>query len=304
MDTTPAPSLQGDRYSDNPAGRLLSLLTQVRSAEGRSQAAQVWADAIGLELPADEDQLNESGLFLRRSASTIRKRLDAGMVSAPSGALDNFDEIERTLENFERVDVINIALFLLPLSKAGFESLSQCADVLHAYDPEPVIPDDNVSQLLIRVRETIDEVQDSDMDPRLKEWLLERLADVEKALRLYKVSGFPAVERAFLDLVGGLHLRPSFVERIATSPRAQGIALLVALFSGIIQSATSSAALYVAIESRAQPPAITSPRHPGTTPTPSVPGSTISSPRTASSSVQHPSDSDDDGSPDAGRRRD
>lgn len=82
--------------------------------------------------------------------------------------------------------------------------LEMTADVLRRRRPEPTIPDEGLVELVDLVRELIDAVlADPDLPPAAKQFLLERLRDVEIALLRFRVTGYAGVEAAVDALTGG-----------------------------------------------------------------------------------------------------
>jgi hypothetical protein len=109
--------------------------------------------------------------------------------------------------------------------------LETASALLSQVRPEPVIVESDVASLLEQVRALLDQVVAADgLDDGAREWIANRLQEIEDALSGIGITGCSGVERALNATIGGLRRHPTMLERLRASPVIHGIVgLLVAL---------------------------------------------------------------------------
>lgn len=221
----------GVAHADNPAGRLAEAFERARSVPQNESAAKGWATAFGLRYPEDVGELLMRAAELLSLAAEARRRVEAFEDEDPDVLLEHFGEVEGTLANFQAVVSMAMQQFLDQLKPTGVHSLKLCSSLLHRRDAEPVLAEDVAADLLSRVHDLIREVLAADdLDRETKAWIVERLAEVERALRDLNIRGHRGVEESVDRLVGGLRRRPYLLQRLGESKVATAVvATLTAL---------------------------------------------------------------------------
>jgi hypothetical protein len=240
-------------HADNPAGRLAQALERARSLPRQDEsAAKGWSTVFGLAYPEDVGELLMHAAELVALASATRRRVEAFEDEDPEVLLEHFGEVERTLSNFQTV--VNLAMnqFLDPLKPTGAHSLKLCSSLLHRRSPEPVLSEDVAADLLDRVHALISEVLAADdLDRETKAWIVERLSEVERALRDVEIRGHRGVEESVDRLVGGLRRKPHLLQRLAGSKVAKAV---VATVMALDVALNSAANLHELTQGEAAPP--------------------------------------------------
>jgi hypothetical protein len=239
-------------YADNPAGRLSQALERARKVTQNESAAKGWSTVFGLDYPDDIGELLVHAAELIALASDTRRRVEAFEDEDPEVLLAHFGEVERTLSNFQSVANLAMKQFLDPLQPTGAYSLRLCSSLLHRRSPEPVLSEDVAGDLLGRVHALISEVLAADdLDRETKAWIVERLSEVERALRDVEIRGHRGVEEAVDRLVGGLRRKPHLLLRLSGSKVAKAV---VALVMALDIALNSAANLHELTQGEAAPP--------------------------------------------------
>ncbi len=240
-------------HSDNPAGRLAQVLERARALPRQDEsAAKGWSEVFGLEYPKDFGDLLTHGAELVALASATRRRVEAFEDEDPEVLLEHFDEVERTLSNFQAVVSMAMQQFLDPLKPTGAHSLKLCSSLLHRRSPEPVLSEEVAADLLARVHVLISEVLAvDDLDRETKAWIVERLSEVERALRDVEIRGHRGVEESVDRLVGGLRRKPHLLQRLSGSKVATAV---VATLTALDIALNSAANLHELMEGKSAAP--------------------------------------------------
>ncbi len=175
-------------------------------------------------LPGGRRGVADAPAELVSLATETRRQVEAFEDEDPEVLLEHFGEVERTLANFQAVGQVPMASFLEPLKTTGEHSLKLCSSLLHRRAPEPMLEEDVVGDLLTRVHDLISDVLAADdLDRETRAWVVERLSEVERALRDVATRGHRGVEESVDRLVGGLRRKPYLLQRLATSKVAHGV---------------------------------------------------------------------------------
>src|SRR4051812_2133970 len=160
-------------YLDNPAGRLYSLYEEVNKVASNQPALDTWAKIFGLErndtyelMRCATEMMNQ----YNQTCSAIRELDD----DDPELLLLHFGQIRTSLAAFR--SVANTAISAFQLSGEAMYGLRSCSSVLHRRQPEQVIDEVQVKELIVAVRELLDEVLASEeIDQQTKRYIRDRL---------------------------------------------------------------------------------------------------------------------------------
>jgi hypothetical protein len=230
-------------YQDyNPAARLHTVMDEayVHRSEGQS-AATVWAQILSIQWPESQTEMLRAGadlqvlsLEVRTKVTGLREKVNVDLV------MRHFDQVERALGQWAQITQLNMQQFMAPFEGTGLYCLEVCADALKTHATEPGLEPESLTLLTEKVRDLSHEVSEAtDLDHETKNWITERLADIERALSTYKVTGTRGLERAADELLGGLHRRPGLVARLGRGDTAKGIAFLLLLIQTTLQGAST-----------------------------------------------------------------
>lgn len=214
--------------SDNPAGRLSALLQRARQQNGHAKIRTVWADV--LDVPDDDESL-----LLRRLA---------GLLELPEqvrAAVHDLPDLKEDL-HLRPLPAIEAALGKLNLDAQWRESSAYLTDdvmvglewldhALSTHD-DTTIDHDAAEDIRGQVVDLIQDVLDADLDPHLKQFLLQHLRVLDHALQDYRVVGREAIRRAVEGALGGLMLLSVEGRPVEKSPVTER-------FWGVISRATT-----------------------------------------------------------------
>ena len=188
--------------SRNPVGRLhavLSAFPQTTTTIGQWLASYFEVEdstpAVQMELYADLAHLVVASL----------KTVDE---------IPGFEDDDRQ-EFREHINVVANAIAQFNPQRLSYEFKAQIPDStmtgLRMYSrfltnsmPENIMESNAIDDLLLQTQEIFDSLLGADLNPELKAILLEHLSSIERALRLYSLSGSVGLRRAADGLAGGV----------------------------------------------------------------------------------------------------
>lgn len=230
-------------YGDNPAQRLLDLLTAAKQ-HAASTPRKGWAFVF--EVP--EEDLGE---ILRRGAMTVdlavqtREQVESHTDDDPGLILQNFGGVEATVRQFQNLGGLpQMANFLQHYTDLADYSLRHAASLLHRRQHEPVLSDPAQDDLTEKTRNLIDAIGNAeDLDPEVKLWAIGLLQQIEGALLRLRVTGTAGLDQAADRLVGGLVRRPSRLAGLMSNPVWTGVMGLITALNLAVGTATEWKAL-------------------------------------------------------------
>lgn len=226
-----AVACSGDHVAGPGGTTPRAALQRAREVPQNRSAAAGWAEVFGIRYSEDVGRLLTDGAALWGLAADTRRKIEALSDDDPGVVLEHFSEVEQTLANFQGTAGVTMESFLAPLRPTGEQSLKLCSSLLRRRWREPVLNEEAVKDLLMQLRALLADIEEaSDLDLRLRAWLIDRLREVEQALVDVRLRGYSGVEAATDRLVGGLLRQPHRSEAVKKSRIATGfVALLTAL---------------------------------------------------------------------------
>jgi hypothetical protein len=188
-------------YYDNPAGRLHALLIRLIDQPPNGAILGAWANV--LEVDRQDVVLHIGGVAdLVRQIQAAVDELDDEVLSAPVARLRG----AWAKPIFPSEHAFNTALGKVLPSTEALESLALVAAQLHLRAPEGKVPDDEaLANLKKQVRDLVDAVREADdLSDDVKQAIVGRLIDVEKAMEHVHVGGPDAVRRAMEAVMGAM----------------------------------------------------------------------------------------------------
>jgi hypothetical protein len=214
-----------DPSLNNPAGRLYSLLVQLREFRGNA-IQQAWASTLGVD-PADVTRhMSEVARLvweLDRVLSTPgMERAAAPINRYKAQLLEAAFPISTSFGN-------DVAAIIPP--DEAYDALGLLADYLATAAPEGPIPSDEEQRdLLEKLQGLIDEVAAEDLPDSVMRLVLNRLRGVQEALENIRTGGPGAVQRATEALLGAAFASSVMNEKAGKS---KAMARVIAVVGGI-----------------------------------------------------------------------
>jgi hypothetical protein len=232
--------------ANNPAGRLLDLLNQANGVRLES-VRQVWCAVFGIDT-------NDTPSLLRRLA-TLRELPEQAAAAVRS--LPNEDH-EHLLTWRSRVEGVlhgatshvdgNWRAAARALDEVAMYSLDSCARKLARVRPEAVLPEGTVAELHRSIRDLLAAILKADLEPQVRDFLLEQLRAADEALQEYRIRGVRGLREALDRMAGRAWSQHDVARRAAQTDEGKRVGTALIGFAKavgeIIQTAAAAATLY------------------------------------------------------------
>lgn len=180
----------------NPAKRLFALMEKLSSTNSGTTMAQAWAVVLGLDpetADADPHNVYNKLNLIRQEVDLIERLMRETHFS--DGLYKPY--LDRTRKV---VTISNISgqwgNFAPHLNGETFLALRYCGEILA---PEPALSPQELQAVLDKVRDLRSEIENLDLSPAIKSFLLSQLEIIETGIRDYPLRGGAAIKKAFQD---------------------------------------------------------------------------------------------------------
>jgi len=176
-----------DYLSNNPAGRLYQILSEVTKQRNENEPMQrVWARIFGLE------ESNAEGIFrayveLLRLLKTAREAVEQLPDIDPNLYVKPFEQLERAFT--VRSITTNLRSFKQHLTEGTMTALQFCAHALGKVSDETEVPQATLRKLREQVEALISEVLSAELQYEIRVFLVERLEEIRRAIIYYRING-------------------------------------------------------------------------------------------------------------------
>ena len=192
--------MPGDPPLNNPAGRLYSVLGVLRSMPDQP-ISQVWKHILG----APGEQLGETIGAVARLVPQIDAAVQVPGRERQAALVSQYRQ-EWLTASFPLATPFNDAVRTILPSDAAYLALGGIADYLAVTAPDGVVPDNQQQEALLELLQaTIEAVtDDNDLPREVAHLILQRLSEVEAALRHVEIGGPLSVKHATEALMGAV----------------------------------------------------------------------------------------------------
>lgn len=215
---------------NNPAGRLLYWLEAANNLDHGVSAMAQWCRVFDLDSDNAVDRVEclLRAAMLMRLAQRVRADAEALPKDLHAGrAIESLTEIERALDQLTIMPGNNLGSLFTQIQGTGWQSLRWLDDVFAERSLEQAIDPEEIQKHLTSVRGLIDDVlHDQELEVALKQYILARLRDIEKALIDSFVTGADGLKVAVSAPLGDVQMNPDWWDRISKtkwSPRIAGV---------------------------------------------------------------------------------
>ena len=178
----------------NPAKRLSRLIEDVVQKQDSTSTAAVWAEALGLDptLAQSDPHEVQAKLTVLRQEVDLTAKLMADIAFSRDLYEPYLDRVRSTISvgnisanggNYKHYLQVDTRL-----------ALKYCAEILPA---EPEISMEELQTVLDSVHRLRREIEQSELAPAVREFLLNQLAIIEKGIQDYPIRGGSAIKEAF-----------------------------------------------------------------------------------------------------------
>ncbi len=213
---------------DNPAGRLHSVLQQLREVEQGTSLVEAWKavlPASGEDVP---ERLAEMSVLLKDVQQAVE---DSGSAGHTAQVRHYRDEWEVAI--FPRDRPLTLAVQEFWPSELGLVALQSAAEYLHEVAPEgKPLEDGELDKLRSQAEGLIEETKAAtDLDDDVKQLIVARLRDIIRALDHVNVGGPKAVKLATQSLAGAIDLAGWQTPSVFSSKIVHKVAVIVTSLS-------------------------------------------------------------------------
>ncbi len=187
--------------SNNSAARLLNLIKTGKAIDRNLFIHEAWSKL--LSIPKDD-----KSLLFKRLGKTIsltlevRKDIEALSISKEDIAL--YLRWWGPVHSAFHGTTLEMKWdqFLNRLKDDTILSLEFCASTLSKEKPEKTIEKEKIQSILKEIDNLIDEIENTDLEQPLQNYLLEHLRNIKNALEEYKICGIAAIESRINEIIG------------------------------------------------------------------------------------------------------
>ena len=206
---------------NNPAGRLYTLVSRVieeSRTRGDIAASHLWAAVF--EIPAKQGvALSGEGLYEVISRLLQLHRL----IDEAEESLRNIEGLhERYFRPFPRIRALpeqsfvslasNIKGTLREITEGDMTVLEFCSERLGQQHEELIIDEAELKQILENVTSLFNEVQQADLDPDLKTFILDGLESIRRGIYEFRIRGPKRLKETVGEIVGSLYVNYKTVQ--------------------------------------------------------------------------------------------
>ncbi len=201
--------------SNNPAGRLHSLLSEGKGKQMDKPASEIWAEI--LEAPKED-----TGLLLRRVGHVL------SLPSSVKEAMSYIDDLDHNiyLRWLPRVEasfsILNFQMawkqFIERFDGEIMYGIEICSDRLSRERPEKIADESNLNNLLEKVTDLLSDLDNVELDTNVWFYIYDHLMKIKEAIEEYKIRGIKPLEAVFEQTIGGLVLTPDIYNKSKDTP--------------------------------------------------------------------------------------
>ena len=193
-----------DYLSNNPAGRLYQILTEVTKQRNDGEPMQrVWARIFGLD-ENNTEEIFRAYVELLRLLKSARESVERLPDIDPDLYVKPFEQLERafTVSSI----TTNLRSFKQYLTEGTMTALQFCAHTLGKVLNETEVPKETLRKLREQVEALISEVLSADLQYEIRVFLVERLEEIRRAIIYYRINGTRGLQRALETTIGASYL--------------------------------------------------------------------------------------------------
>jgi|GEM_PF-3323403 len=226
---------------DNPAARLLSILEKGLEHKDTENCREVWCNLLETKPGDNATLMGRIGKVMSLSTDIMESLNNVGVV-----------KVERYLHWVAPIEKAFISNnlngnwqgFRAHINGHVINYLSMTSDLLSHKRPESVLDKSTLDSILDNTRALIDEVRESELPEKIKEFMIKHLYKVCLSVEEHVINGTESVSNAVETAFGYGVLNSEAVELAKTNPTAKkfwqnmaNIALVVSISTGIQQLA-------------------------------------------------------------------
>jgi len=226
---------------DNPAARLLNIIEKGLEHKNEENCRDVWCSLLDTKLGDNATLMGRIGKVMSLSTDIMESLNNIGVVK-----VERYLHWVAPIENAFISNNLNGSWqgFKGQINQHVINYLSMTSDLLSHKRPESVLEESTLGSILNNARALIDEVRESELPDKVKEFMIKQLYKVCLSVEEHVINGTESVSNAVETAFGYGVLHSEVVELAKTDPTAKkfwqnmaNIALVVSISTGIQQLA-------------------------------------------------------------------
>ncbi|MDL2195283.1 hypothetical protein [Shewanella algae] len=226
---------------DNPAARLLMILEKGLEIQDEMNCRKAWCKLLDVQPGGNAILMGRIGKVMSLSTDILESLNNIGGVK-----VDRYLHWVTPVEQAFIQNDLNGAWkgFKGQINDHVINYLSMTSDLLSHKCPEPILSDSSLESILKNARSLIDEIRESDLPSKIKEFMVKHLYKVCLAVEEHSISGAESVSNAVESAFGYGVLHGDSVELAKTNSVAKkfwqqmaNVALIVSISTGVQQLA-------------------------------------------------------------------
>ncbi len=193
------------RKQSNSVRRLLKILYAIKQSKGNKTGKDTFEEMF----PVLSNKTSPVRVYAEIIALASKTAKDLSSLERDTTALVN--NVEEVLEAFAGYSIDSSLQNLQQKIKSdSIRGLEVCAVFMDASRPEKILSKSDLEKLRSAVQKLMDEVANSDIDARLKQFMLDKLGNIEQAISMYEFHGIAPIENSLQETVGGVVLKEHY----------------------------------------------------------------------------------------------
>lgn len=190
------------KQPNNPAGRLLAIIRKLQAARDHNNTStdKAWAKIFRIDSDNTGLLLNHIGKCLQLGNQIIEKLNKLNLNH--NLFLKDIDQIVLSFRDMHLQEDINSTLSRIKAE--SIRGLEYCDHEFSKQAPEKVIPEADLKKIHQEICSLHEEVAKADIDSYLKNFILDKLDLLRKAIELYDVDGCVPIEKALYEIAGSV----------------------------------------------------------------------------------------------------
>ncbi len=220
--------------TDNPAARLLAILSDAKGKDGNLPVSRVFGEIFGF---GPEDRVS----FFRSIGhlNTLIDQIESRVKQLPSLNHGLYLRDIPAIRSVVCPNGYNEAwnTYLNPLRFGVLTSLEFCANELSKNHQEVSISNDQIANLKAQLTELYKSVRSANLDPDLTSVIIDLLSTIQLALDYYKIQGPDGIKRSLVYAVGLTQLHQSRLKDSKDLPTIKQLYVFVSDLVTLIKTA-------------------------------------------------------------------
>jgi hypothetical protein len=209
-------------FRNNPAGRILAAFATLKERPPSESAFEAWCNVFGTAAGhTDFSERFYGSAFQLAKQLTLVRDMAKGLPESSQGDLflEPLHQYQGAIDAFVRTTQMNVEQFSAMIDARAQLSLEFFERALRQ---EPEIGVKENTSLREKIDDVYDAVASSNLDPEAKDFILQRLLEIDRALRDSFLTGLKPVEAATDSLIGGLTRNPGLLAALEDEPSSPG----------------------------------------------------------------------------------